>query len=85
MICAFANSLWLAGCLPEAARFHLATSRVREEQERVLQRLLRANSDSEFGRRHVFSTMHSVSEYQQRVPILRYEDYESWIERVAGG
>ena len=85
VICHAANTLWLAGCLPEAARFRRATARVREEQARVLRRLLRNNAATEFGRRHGFSTMGSVREYQQRVPLLTYEDYRPSIDRLAGG
>ena len=85
MICHAANTLWVAGCLPEAARFRRATARVREEQARVLRRLLQNNAATEFGRRYGFATMGSVREYQQRVPLLTYEDYRPSIDRVAGG
>ena len=85
MICHAANTLWVAGCLPEAARFRRATARVREEQARVLRHLLQNNAATEFGRRYGFSTIGSVREYQQRVPLLTYEDYRPSIDRVAGG
>jgi hypothetical protein len=85
VICHAANTLWLAGCAPEAARFHRATARVREEQERVLRRLLRDNAFTEIGRSHRFSTIRSVREYQQRVPLRTYEDYRPSVDRVADG
>ena len=85
MICSVANSLWLAGCLPELARFRRAITRVREEQEVVLRRLLRANADTEFGRDHRFASIRSVREFQERVPLRKYEDFEPWIDRIAEG
>jgi hypothetical protein len=85
VICAIANMLWLAGCLPEAARFRRATARVREEQALVLQRLLRANADTEFGRRHGLSGIRSVREYQDQVPLATYDEYRPLIDRVADG
>jgi hypothetical protein len=40
LICTLANSAWLAGCLPELARFRRAIGNVREEQEKILRRLV---------------------------------------------
>ena len=85
MICRAANALWLASCLPEAARFHRALEHVREEQELVLQRLLQRNADTEFGRQHGFAAMASVRDYQERVPLRTFEEYRASIERVADG
>jgi GH3 auxin-responsive promoter len=85
MICTAANALWLAGCLPEAARYRRATSRVRDEQGNVLLRLVRENGSTEFGRRHGFATIANVREYQARVPIRSYDDYEADITLIAAG
>ena len=82
---AAANSLWLAGCLPEYARFHRATRRVEEEQNAILMRVLAANANTEFGRSHGFSSIRTAREYQQRVPLREYEDYREWIGQIAGG
>src|SRR5438876_1499171 len=40
LICTLANSAWLAGCLPELVRFRRALRNVREEQEKILRRLV---------------------------------------------
>lgn len=85
MICTTANALWLAGCLREAARFRQATGGVREEQRRMLRSLLRSNEHTSFGRRHGFGAIRTIREYQERVPVRSYEDYEAEIERVAAG
>ena len=85
MICALANSLWLAACLAEAARFRAAVKRVEKEQQALLHRLLVANADTEFGRLHNFSSIHSVREYQQSVPLRDYDGYQKWVDRVRTG
>jgi GH3 auxin-responsive promoter len=85
MNCALANSLWLAGCLPEYARFHRAARRVEEEQNAILMRLLASNADTEFGRSHGFSSIRTAREYQHRVPVREYEDYREWIGQIVGG
>jgi len=85
MICGIANTLWLTACLPDAMRFRRATSRVREEQEHLLRRLLQANADTELGRRYRFSSIRSARDYQDRVPLLAYEDYRPAIDRLAAG
>ena len=85
MICTLANSMWLAGCLSGSARFHRAARKVEQEQAAILRRLLAANADTEFGRRHGFSAIRSVNEYRERVPIRDYEGHREWIDRIAAG
>jgi len=85
MICELANSLWLAGCLAEAARFRGAATRVEHEQQTLLRHVLAANAETEFGRSHNFSSIHSVHEYQQRVPLRDYDGYQGWIDCVSTG
>jgi hypothetical protein len=85
MNCVVANSLWLAGCIPDYTRFHRALRRVEEEQNAILRRLLASNADTEFGRRHGFSSIRSAREYQERVPLREYEDYQESIGQIAGG
>ena len=80
-----ANSAWLAGCIPEYLRFRRALSRVRQEQESILHEILRKNQRSDFGRRHGFSTIRTIREFQQRVPLRDYEGYRGDVERIAAG
>lgn len=85
VVCTAANALWLAGCLAEAARFRRATTRIAREQAEVLFRIVRANAGTAFGRQHGFSSLRTIREFQDRVPPRSYEDYRSWIDRIAGG
>ena len=85
MTATVANALWLAGCLPEHARFTRATRRVRAEQHAVLRRLIEANAETEFGRRHGFGGIRTIDEYRRRVPIASFESFQCSIDRVAAG
>jgi hypothetical protein len=85
MICALANSMWLAGCLSGSTRFHRAARKVEQEQAAILRCLLSANADTEFGRRHGFAAIRSVNEYRDRVPIRDYQGHREWIDRIAAG
>ena len=85
MIATLANSAWLASCIPEYLRFRKALGRVRTEQERVLRGILRKNRASAFGRRHGFSAIRTVRDYQSRVPLSDYNDYRAGVARIAEG
>ncbi len=53
-----------------------------EAQRSTLMRLLRHAESTGFGRAHNFSQMQSVSDFQARVPLRRYEDF--WNEFWSG-
>jgi hypothetical protein len=51
----------------------------------LLERVVRPNERSEYGRRHDFARIATVRDYQRAVPIVRYADLATEIERTAGG
>jgi hypothetical protein len=85
MICTLANSLFLAGCAPELARFRRAVRHVAEEQQALLLATIRTNAGTEFGKAHGFPSIHSVAEYQKRVPLGDFDSHRPWIGRAASG
>jgi hypothetical protein len=54
-------------------------------QERALRRLTAAARDTEFGLAHGFGGIRSVAEYQARVPVRGYGEFQPWLERAAAG
>jgi hypothetical protein len=55
-------------------------------QERcLLERVVRPNQTSEYGRRYRFDCITSVRDYQRAVPIVRYADIAAEVERTAQG
>ena len=82
---AAANSLWLASCAPHARRFEQAVRSVQAVQERRLVGYLRANAETDYGRRHSFARIRSVASYRQSVPLSSYDDYTPFIDAMAAG
>ncbi|HEX2255799.1 MAG TPA: GH3 auxin-responsive promoter family protein, partial [Afifellaceae bacterium] len=58
-----------------ARRGRLARQDAARAQERQLMRLVRRARGTRFGRDHGFDAIHSVADFQRRVPLRRYEDF----------
>jgi hypothetical protein len=48
-------------------------------------RLLHANQNSAYGKAHGFSSINSIKDYQNRVPVVDYDALSPWIDRIAAG
>ena len=80
-----ANALWVASCLHEWRRFQRAANHVEETQANLLQKYLRANQETEYGRKYRFAEIKSVEQYQKNVPLTTYDDYAEYIQRIGDG
>lgn len=67
------------------ARFAHALQHVEAAQQRVLQRVLPLVRGSEFGRRHDLGAVRTTGDLRRAVPLLTYEDYRPYIERLCDG
>jgi len=81
----FANLLWFCYSAYMSRQWKRAARDVAGAQFSVLQRILSANRGCDFGREHHFGEIATVENYQQRVPVCAYEDFEPYIERIAEG
>lgn len=81
----FCNTVWMAACYREAQAFRRSTGAVRQTQARLLRRIVQENRQTWFGERHRFSTISSVEEFQDAVPISSFDDYRRQIDRIAHG
>lgn len=79
------NSLWMLANARAHRRCRLARRDPRRAQERLLFGFLRRNGDTEYGRRHRYAKIRTVREFQEAVPIVRYENLEPWIGRIREG
>jgi len=57
----------------------------RRSQRRALRRILRIAGDTEYGRKHGFSSIGSPDEYRARLPLVSYEDIAELVERHRRG
>ncbi len=56
-----------------------------EVQQKSLLDLLKLAKDTEYGKKYEFSSIKSIREFQERVPISSYEDLYPYIDRVLRG
>lgn len=56
-----------------------------ELQQQVLERLLTMASDTEWGRKHGYATIHTYNDYRARVPLQTYDDVKPYVERLRRG
>ena len=55
------------------------------QQRALLADILRANAATEFGREHGFEAIRDETDFRQRVPLRRDEEYRPWLARIAEG
>ncbi len=51
----------------------------------LLKKILRDNKDTEYGKRYSFARITNITEYQNAVPVVTYDDVSAYIERMAAG
>ncbi len=53
-----------------------------KSQEELLLRIVRDNEDTEYGRKYDFKDIHSIKDFQEKVPVTKYQDYAGYIRRM---
>lgn len=48
-------------------------------------KLLNGNKDTEYGKKYDFANIHSVEDYQKKVPVVVYDDLAPYLERMMDG
>ena len=51
-------------------------------QEMTLKKILSRNKNCELGKKYNFKDIHSIAEFQEKVPITTYADYEPYVDRM---
>jgi len=57
----------------------------REVQLDLLDRIVRENRDTAFGRDHHFDSIQGMDDYRRRVPVRDFEALRPWVDRVVAG
>ncbi|MCI0629181.1 MAG: GH3 auxin-responsive promoter family protein [Phycisphaerales bacterium] len=68
-----------------AQRFDRAAREPETAQQRLLTSILQRNRNTEYGRAHSFSSINTLQDYGQAVPIVTYEDIRDHIDRMTRG
>lgn len=61
------------------------TKEILECQWKTLNKILSLSDKTEFGKKHGFKSIHSIKEYQKRIPIMHYEDIAPFWNLEASG
>ena len=70
---------------PARARFERALRGCEAAQAARLHALVASNAGSAYGRAHRFDSISSVRQWQERVPVVGYDDLQPWVLRAAAG
>ena len=54
----------------------------RRFSEKALMKIVKANRDTEYGKKYGFADIHSVEDYQRAVPLSDYDDYRPYVNRM---
>ena len=69
----------------KAAAFEKSTKIPLESQQRLLLELLARNKNTVYGKEYDFAHIHSIGDYQRRVPLNNYETLRPYIDRLTRG
>ncbi len=82
---AVAGAAWVAAHSAGYWKYRRALADPATAQRARLMEYVRLNAGTAFGRRHGFSSIRSVEQYQARVPLASYADVRGSIEAIAEG
>lgn len=54
-------------------------------QQRILQNLIERAKNTEYGKKHLFNTIHNYQEFAKKVPVNTYEELKGYIDRMRRG
>ncbi len=66
-------------------KLRTATNNAPIIQEKLVQDLLWENRHTQYGKKYNFETIHTIEEYQDRLPVTTYEDYSGYIQKMIQG
>lgn len=79
------NSIYALGADHFYRSFVKDTQRAGEVNREILKEILTLNSGTIYGQTHSFGEIKNSKDYQKRVPLTEYVDYESFVEEIASG
>jgi len=80
-----AHVLFCASSLSCTIRFLLSSVNVHKTQQRILDRIIKENRYTEFGKEHSFDVVSSIAQFQMRVPVRSYDDFLPFINKILVG
>ena len=75
---------WVDG-LKLRSRLEDITYNPMRSQEEFVMRMMRENSKTVYGRKYGFKSIRNLDDFRRCIPLTTYDDYISYVERVANG
>ncbi|MBN2191070.1 MAG: GH3 auxin-responsive promoter family protein [Candidatus Aureabacteria bacterium] len=69
----------------DALRFEASTSEPASTQDLLLKKIISANSNTSFGKKHGFGSISDAGQYQSKVPVFKYDGLLPFIEKSLKG
>lgn len=80
-----ANRLFMAAARPARIRLERSLRDPGAAQRRILQRIVRANAATAFGREHDFAGIRTTADFRTRVPLRDADAFAGYIRRITCG
>ena len=80
-----ANAAWALASRPAARALGAALADPERAQAQRLREILSANAETAYGRAHAFGDVRGLADFQDRVPVVGWDDLAPWVDRVAAG
>ncbi|TGL55101.1 hypothetical protein EHQ59_05700 [Leptospira kemamanensis] len=77
--------LWKLGCFPSYQTFQKNKNHVSQVQSQILKDILRLSEQTEFGKKFKVRANWNIKEFQNRIPVSEYTDYEEFLNRMIQG
>lgn len=79
------NSMSAEQGLKVLSTFRAESKDPMEINRELLMRILEDNKDTDIGKKYDFASIHTIEEYQKRLPVTIYDDYAEYILRMING
>lgn len=79
------NTLFLILNRNRHNKFFSSSAKLGNKQESILLNTIKANQETDLGKKYRFSTIKSISDFQQLIPLSTYKDYQPYIQRIMDG
>lgn len=75
------NGMFTYGRLVKAS-YRFKSRHALSYNRNFLLKQLKCSKDTEYGRKYDFGSIHSIREYQKKVPLSTYDDYKPYVDRM---
>jgi len=82
MNCSFSNLIWLLSLARKNNNFKKSLNKPGVTQWNILKKYLENNNNTIYGKKHSFTTINTIDDFQKQVPIINYEDIEEYIQTI---